>query len=139
MAIDNPDMKNGFLNLWSIMEIIGVSKRDDSKMQEIEDAIVPILVNDYAKSIFEELHDYLKANISEERYNKIIEKIDLEESEYIKVASAVILDEYKDVRQELNDALLCCPVIRSKIAQLNDLFNKKLNYLNEIEKYERRL
>lgn len=133
MAIDNPDMKNVFLNLWSIMEIIGVSKRDDSKMQEIEDAIVPILANDYAKNIFEELHDYLRANISEERYNKIIGKIDLEESKYIKVASAVILDENKDVRQELNDALLCCPVIRSKIAQLNDLFNRKSNYLNEIE------
>lgn len=139
MAIDNPDMKNGFLNLWSIMEIIGVSKRDDSKMQEIEDAIVPILAKDYAKNIFEELHDYLRANISEERYNKIIGEIDLEESEYIKVASAVILDENKGVRQELNDALLCCPVIRSKIAQLNDLFNRKSNYLNEIEKYERRL
>lgn len=38
-AIDDSDMQNSFLNLWSILEILGVKKRDNSKMIEIEDAI----------------------------------------------------------------------------------------------------
>jgi len=138
-AIENPDMKNGFLNLWSIMEIIGINKRDDSRMSEIENSIVPILANDYAKNIFEELHDYLKANIPEKQYRKIINKVELEEDEYIKIACIVTLDEYSEIRQELNTELLRYPIIRSRIAQLNDLFNKKVGYYNELEYYERRV
>lgn len=138
-AIENPDMKNGFLNLWSIMEIIGISKRDDSKMNEIENAIVPILSNDYAKNIFEELHDYLKANVSEKKYKTIIGKVNLDVDEYVKIACIVTLDEYKEIRQELNGELHMYPIIRSRIAQLNDLFSKKMGYYNELERYERRV
>lgn len=138
-AIENPDMKNGFLNLWSIMEIIGINKRDDSKMNEIENAIVPILSNDYAKNIFEELHDYLKANIPEKKYKEIVGKVNLDVDDYVKIASIVTLDEYKDIRQELNVELHMYPIIRSRIAQLNDLFSKKMGYYNELERYERRV
>lgn len=138
-AIENPDMKNGFLNMWSIMEIIGIHKRDDSKMHEIENSIVPILENDYAKSIFEELHDYLKANVSEKRYTKIVGKVDLDADEYVKIASIVILDQYDAIKQELNIELRNYPILRSRIAQLHDLFSKKNNYYNELERYERRI
>lgn len=139
MAISNPDMKNSFLNLWSIIEIIGVNKRDESKMAEIEKAIIPILQKDYAKEMFEELHDYLKGNIPERQYNYFIGKIEKEVDEYKKIACLVVLDEYAELRKEINSELVNYPIIRSRIAQINDMLRKKSKYIDELERYTKRV
>lgn len=139
MAIENPDMKNAFLNLWSILEIIGVSKHDDNKMTEIEKSIIPILQNDYSHNIFEELHDYIKANISKKSYNEIIENVSEEGDDYFKIACIVILDKYDEERKKLYQILENYPLIRSRISQLNELFRHKKTFLNDLDRYSRRL
>lgn len=137
-AINDSDMQNSFLNLWSIVEIIGVNKRVDSKMTEIEEAVMPVLFNDYIVNIFEELHDYIKANI-EEKYQEIISDVDLEADEYGKIAYIVILKKYDVTRKKLIAEFENYPLIRSRISQLHDIFNEKNGYYNESEKYERRV
>lgn len=138
-AINDSDMQNSFLNLWSIVEIIGVNKRVDSKMTEIEEAVMPVLFNDYIVNIFEELHDYIKANIEEEKYQEIISDVDLEADEYGKIAYIVILKKYDVTRKKLIAEFENYPLIRSRISQLHDIFNEKNGYYNESEKYERRV
>lgn len=138
-AINDSDMQNSFLNLWSIVEIIGVNKRDDSKMTEIEESIIPVLLNDYFENTFEELHDYIKANIEEEKYQKIISDVDIEVSEYEKIACIVILKQYDAIRKKLIAEFGDYPLIRSRISQLHNIFNEKNGYFNEIDKYERRV
>lgn len=139
MAIKNEDMKNAFLNLWSILEIIGISKRNDAKMSEIEKAIIPVLQNDYFENIFKELHDYVKANISKKDYNKIIKLVEENGNDYFKIACIVILDKYQNVRSELYLLLSNYPLIRSRISQLNKIFMKKKSYLDELDRYTRRI
>lgn len=135
-AINDSDMQNSFLNLWSIVEIIGVNKRVDSKMTEIEEAVMPVLFNDYIVNIFEELHDYIKANIEEEKYQEIISDVDLEADEYGKIAYIVILKKYDVTRKKLIAEFENYPLIRSRISQLHDIFNEKNGYYNESEKYD---
>ena len=138
-AINDPDMQNSLLNLWTIVEIIKKKKRVDSKMTEIEEAVMPVLFNDYIVNIFEELHDYIKANIEEEKYQEIISDVDLEADEYGKIAYIVILKKYDVTRKKLIAEFENYPLIRSRISQLHDIFNEKNGYYNESEKYERRV
>ena len=138
-AINESDMQNSFLNLWSIIEIIGVNKHDDSKMIEIEEAVIPVLFNDYIVNIFEELHDYIKANIKEKSYQEIVLNIDSKVSEYEKIAYIVILKQYDESRKKLIAEFEDYPLIRSRISQLHNIFNVKNGYFNVIEKYERRV
>lgn len=139
MAIENPDMKNAFLNLWSILEIIGISKHDDAKMSEIEKSLIPVLQNDYPHIIFKELHDYIKANISKENYGKIIKNVEEDGNDCQKIACIIILDKYAETRNELYQALENYPLIRSRISQLNELFKHKKTFLNDLDRYTRRL
>ncbi len=139
IAINDSDMQNSFLNLWSILEILGVKKRDNSKMIEIEDAIIPILLNDYIKNIFEELHDYVKANINEDKYKEIMSEVDLDIDEYEKLACIVLLKKFEELRKRLISELAKYPLLRSRISQLCVNFNEKNGYLKEIERYEKRV
>ena len=138
MAIENPDMKNAFLNLWSILEIIGISKHDDAKMSEIEKSLIPVLQNDYPHIIFKELHYYIKANISKENYGKIIKNVEEDGNDCQKIACIIILDKYAETRNELYQALENYPLIRSRISQLNELFKHKKTFLNDLDRYTRR-
>ena len=130
-AINDSDMQNSFLNLWSIVEIIGVNKRDDSKMTEIEESVIPVLLNDYFENTFEELHDYIKANIEEEKYQKIISDVDIEVSEYEKIACIVILKQYDAIRKKLIAEFGDYPLIRSRISQFIIFLMKSINTKEE--------
>ncbi|MEH2960437.1 hypothetical protein [Candidatus Merdisoma sp. JLR.KK006] len=139
MAIENPDMKTAFLSLWSILEIIGISKRDDTKMAEIEKSLIPVLQSDYANDIFNELHDYVKANISKKDYSEIIKDVEEEGNDYLKIACIVILEKYNGTREKLCQMLENYPLIRSRISQLNEVFKQKKIFLNDLDRYTRRL
>lgn len=140
IALDSPDIGNGFLNLWSVLEIIGVSYHEESKIKEIMNAVIPILKRNYVGRIFEELHDYLKANLSEEEYNSLIDEVKEEGTEEHKIGSLVILDAYDDLRKKAYSLLSNYPVIRSRICQLHkDVFSNKNKLLDELDRYEQRV
>lgn len=140
IALNSPDISNGFLNLWSVLEIIGVSYHEESKIKEIMNAVVPILKRNYACRIIEELHDYLKANLTEEDYESLLNEVKEEGSEEIKIGCLVMLAEYEDTRKKVYSLLGNYPLIRSRISQLyNDIFSDKNKMLNELDRYEQRL
>lgn len=141
-ALNSYDINNSFLNLWSVIEIIGVDGfgGDKSKINQILTNIVPILKRNYVNRIFEELHDYLKANLDIESYNELISGINEEGTDEYKIACMVALDEYEDIRQKAYEYLSCYPLIRSRIYQLHeDVFKKKKLFLSEIKRYDRRI
>lgn len=139
-AIESHDAKNAFLNLWSIIEIIGVYDHTDSKIKEILRSIVPVLKRNYVNRVVEELHDYLKANVDSSEYNRIIGSINLSGSEEYKIACLLILPENEDKRMEMYKALSHNPLIRSRISQLHEeVFKDKKKYVAELSRYAQRL
>ena len=139
-AIESQDAKNAFLNLWSIVEIIGVYDHTDSKIKEILRSIVPVLKRNYVNRVVEELHDYIKANVDSAEYNRIISSLNLTGSEEFKIACLLILPEHEDKRKEMYQALSQHPRIRSRISQLyEDVFKDKKKYVTELNRYAQRL
>lgn len=102
-------------------------------MIEIEDAIIPILLNDYIKNIFEELHDYVKANINEDKYKEIMSEVDLDIDEYEKLACIVLLKKFEELRKRLISELAKYPLLRSRISQLCVNFNEKMAILRRLK------
>jgi hypothetical protein len=140
IGIESHDAKNAFLNLWSIIEIIGVSDHSDSKIKEILRSLVPVLKRNYVNCVVNELHDYLKANVDTSEYNRIINSIKLEGNEEYKIACLLILPEYEDKRLEMYKALAHYPLIRSRISQLHeDIFKDKKKYITELNRYSQRI
>ena len=139
-AIESHDAKNAFLNLWSIIEIIGVYDHTDSKIKEVLRSIVPVLKRNYINRVVEELHDYIKANVDSYEYNRIINSLNLSGSEEYKIACLLILPENEDKRIEMYKTLTHYPLIRSRISQLHeDVFKDKKKYVTELNRYAQRL
>ena len=139
-AIESNDANNAFLNLWSIVEIVGVYDHTDTKIKEVIRSVIPVLKRNYFKRVVEELHDYIKANIESSEYNRIIESMKINGNEEYKIACLLILPEYEDKRQEMYAALSRYPLIRSRMSQLyEDVFKNKKKYVKELNRYEQRL
>lgn len=99
-----------------------------------------ILSSNYLSRVVEEIHDYLKANISQDEYAKVIGRIEEEGSEDDKIACLVSLEKYADLRKEISGYLGNYPLIRSRICQLyEDILKNKKKYCAETDRYERRL
>ncbi|SHI96524.1 hypothetical protein SAMN02745671_02260 [Anaerovibrio lipolyticus DSM 3074] len=141
-ALSSQDINSAFLNLWSIMEIVGVDGLggETSKIKQVLDNVIPVLKRNYVNKVFEELHDYLKGNLSSEQYNELITSITEDGSEVFKIACLVSLDKYKESRKKAYEFLRDYPLIRSRISQLHeDVFKKKKKFLAELNRYAQRL
>jgi hypothetical protein len=141
-ALSSQDISNAFLNLWSIMEFVGVDgfEKETSKIKQILNNVVPVLKRNYVKRIFEELHDYLKGNIDPEKYDELLEEIIEEGSEKYKIACLVSLKKYEELRKKAYIFLVNHPLIRSRMSQLfEDVFRKKKKLLSELNRYEQRI
>jgi len=137
-AIEIRDLKNMFLNLWSVLEVLFVSQQNDSKIKEIEDNFLPILQRDYLVSIFHLLESDLRENIDKDELEKILSNVDNGSLSY-KVASLVLLDKNESLRKELYQKLKNFPVIRSRISQMNEAYKIKKGLFTELERYTNRI
>lgn len=141
-ALSSRDINNAFLNLWSVIEIIGVDEfgGDTSKIKQVIKNIVPVLKRNYVKRIVEELHDYLKANLQIKDYYTIIKAVSEEGSDEYKIACLVSLSKYEETRKKVYILLKNYPLIRSRISQLNeDVFRNKKKLVTELNRYGLRL
>ena len=138
IAIESTDLSNGFLNMWSILEVLFVSDKNCTKIKEIEHKIVPILQKEYVIMIFKELNNNLKDNLSIEQYNEIINSIEGESIKY-KIAALISLEKYNDLRKKLYLYLTNYPMLRSRIAQMNNICQKKQTFFSELERFTRRV
>ena len=71
-ALNQQDLNDAFLNLWSALEVASVTDSSKSKIESVTDNIVSILQNDYFECIFSNILDDLKIN-----FEKIILRMSL--------------------------------------------------------------
>ena len=139
-ALESPENANSFLNLWSVLEIAGVSGRDDIKINEILDAAVPVLKKNYARNIFKTLHSYIKANIPDEDYMSLFSGITEEGGKIFQTACLVTLAKYKDAREQASRILEDYPLVRYRMLDLSSgMFSNKSKFLEELARYGQRL
>lgn len=139
VAIADKNLKNSFLNLWSILEILFVSDQEESKISELQKKAVPILQKDYITMISIEINRYLKDNISEVKLEELRAKVSNASNDNTWGYFMALLPQYGDLRQEVYDALKDYPLIRSRISQLCDTYSQKERMLSDIVRYTKRI
>lgn len=119
-ALAEQDINNAFLRLWSIFEILFVSEHSDSKICEIEDKVIRILVPDYLCSLFGKIEEDIIDNLGVKSIGEIRDKIKSPDSKWIQ--AIVLLKDYSAERQELINLLADYPIVRSRICQIGEEF-----------------
>lgn len=74
-ALSIPDMKSGFLNLWASIEVLCQDTNSNSKLEAVLKVVVPILKKDYLISMINNINECMKSNMTEQRYNSIMEEV----------------------------------------------------------------
>lgn len=137
-ALNSQDKNSAFLNMWSILEIVGIVKTNQSKIKEIVSNVISIIENDYTYTVFAELHDYIKGNTNKDKLKNIIQSVEAKDDLH-RIAYITVLDEYECKRQELTELLEKAPLIRSRMYKINKIFSSKKEYLKEIKRYSNRI
>lgn len=137
-ANDGIDVKTRFLNLWSTLEILLVSSKEESKITEIKNKLVPILKNDYLSYLHLSIEASISKLIDRDRIQLIIEKVDEEDRNHW-LLFVIALDKYEKQRTELYSLLKSYPVLRSRIALLHEMCNNKKEFLKSIDTFEQRV
>lgn len=138
-AISNNGLENGFLNLWSIMEMICVSDPEKSKIDQVKYVSVPILKRDYLPCVFKDIADNLKNIIGEEQFEKLLSDIEEEGTKNFKIACFVMLPKYSEKLDAFVDCLVQYPVLRSRLLNLHDTCKQRKDLNNLIEHYGQRV
>jgi len=137
-ALAIPDLKSGFLNLWSSIEVISQTNDTESKIDNVMKIVIPILKKDYISEMVEDIYENIKVNIKYDSLKSILTKVEEEGCYKKRILYIIWLDKYKDLREELTSKLYDYPVIRYRIAQLSNISSTK--YLREfIRRYEKRV
>lgn len=138
-AISNNGLENGFLNLWSILEVICVSNPEKSKIEQVRSVVVPILKNDYLHELFYDINENIKKVLSQEDYNTLISDIEEVEDEYAKIACLILLPKYSLKLDDFVDCLTNYPVLRTRMLNLHDNYKKRIDIYNLTENYAQRV
>ena len=127
-ALAVTDLKSGFLNLWSSLEVLAQEQDSSNKLGPVLDLVIPILKKDYLVTQIHELNKALRDNLSPSDYQYIYDKIAIEGCEKKKTFYLIYLDKYSDLRNELFEKLNSVPLLRSRICLLSSATStKKLN------------
>lgn len=138
-ATSNNGLENGFLNLWSIMEMICVSDPEKSKIDQVKHVSVPILERDYLPCIFKDITNNLRYIIGGEQFEELMSEIEEEGTTQYKTACFVLLPKYSDKLDAFVDCLLQYPVLRSRLLNLHDACKRRRDLINLIKHYGQRV
>lgn len=139
-ALRSYDINDGFLNMWSILEILCPARDGTPKIEPIQKNIIPILQNDYFAGHIADIAICLKENLIESDWSKLIDSIQENSTdENIKVACFVFLPKYEELREEYFKLLSKFPVIRQKIWRLYNLREDKAALFKMSKKYAQRI
>lgn len=109
--------EDGFINLWSALEVLCPQENYGSKIDSILYAALPILQNDYFTIVFESIFYDLKDNLSEQDFANLMGKIELT-NDWEKIMAFCLLPEYEQLREDAFRLLKDIPMIRHKIYSL---------------------
>lgn len=115
MALIQPDLSDGFVNLWSILEVASSDASLDSKIKNVVHSILPILQNDYYYKIFSSILDDLSNNLSKADMRMLFEKVKEGKDDRLhKIIAFIVLPQYEKLREEFFEKLRDFPNIRQK-------------------------
>lgn len=138
-AISNNGLQNGFLNLWSILEVLCV-KKEGNKINQVIEKVVPILKKDYVVSMMEDIAQNMKTILGDDEYVTFINQIDEGKTHSEKVAMFLLLGKYNKDFDAFIDRFVNYPVLRSRMTNIHDDFSTNMKaYLNISEKYAQRV
>jgi hypothetical protein len=138
VAIAEKDLRNGFLNLWSVFEILFVSDQIESKSVEIEKKVLSILQRDYLHYLVGDLEDNLRKNLGKSKISELINKVDGEEKDEW-LCHLLFLPQHGPVRTEVYGWLKDYPLLRSRMSQISNDFVEKKNILADMERFGKRI
>ena len=139
MALRQVDLEDGFLNLWSALEIVGKDSKGDSKVEKVINSILPILQNDFFRKYFEAIISDLKNALSRDDYKKILLLISEEGDEAYKIACFTLLGKYEREREELFEKITLYPNLRQRIYKVYCLRENRDRLFQISETYSQRL
>lgn len=142
-GISQRSLNNGFLNLWSIMEIVSEHIPCDSKIDKITSGILPILQKDYFPSVFYNINQDLTDNLSPNDYLELMQELKSthtsEDTIETIIAKFILLPEYEELRETFFKKLERFPIIRTKIYRLYALKDNKSQLIHLAKNYTQRV
>lgn len=138
-AISGNGLENGFLNLWSILEMICIDTPVDSKITKVIDITVPILQHDYLPTVLNDISQNLKSVLAAEDYSKLLESICDGTKDYEKIANFILLEKYSEDFDKFVDCLVNYPVLRTRILSLHDDCTHRNTLHNLAVRYAKRI
>lgn len=138
-AISQHDLNDGFLNLWSILEIVSSSMPSESKIDKVLQGVLPILQKDYFHVVFENLDQDLIDNLSTQDYQNLLLQLTNNGNFTNCMSRFVFLPEYEQLREEYFQKLSDFPVIRQKIYTLWEIRNSKSQIWSLANRYAQRV
>lgn len=139
MALMQSEVNDGFVNFWSIMEVVSKDVKGKSKIEKVVNGILPILQNGYWHKYFGTINSDMKNALSNGDYRDLLNKIEEEGIEEYKIACLCLLEQYETLREDLFLQLKAFPNIRQRIYKVYLLKNDKSRLFDLSEKYSQRL
>lgn len=138
-ALKQPDLNDGFLNLWSILEVISTDSIGLSKIEKVIQSVIPTLKKDYISAVLENIEKDLKDNLGEDQYSTLVKEL-LEKYENLNpIGCFVFLPELEQLREEYFEKLKNYPNIRTKIYRLYLLKDDKTDIKTLCDRYAQRI
>ena len=139
MALRQADLADGFVNLWSVLEVASKGAEKNSKIEAVVHSVLPVLQNDFFVKYFGVLADDLAKALSKEYYRNLLRSISQDDSEVHKIMYFVFLPEYAKLREDCFLELKKHPNIRQKIYKMYELRDKREQVFKLSELYATRL
>lgn len=138
-AIQQPDLNDGFLNLWSILEVISENSEGSSKIEKVIHSVIPTLKKDYLHAVLDNIDSDLKDNLGKAEYSALVEVISKKYKKLNPIGCFIFLPEFESLREEYFVKLKKYPNIRTKIYRLYLLKDNKSEIKAISEKYAQRI
>jgi hypothetical protein len=146
LAIRADNLKNGYLNFWSITEIVFVNNNNRTKIENIESKLLPILQMDYIHKLILDLEEKLNANVGDEiKLLKQSLNIKDDESFVMKALSQsittapVLKTDECDCKEKLYSVLADYPILRTRYNDIETIFSSKENLKKELDRMKQRM
>ena len=138
-AIEQHDLNDGFLNLWSILEIVSASIPSEAKIDKVIEGVLPILQKDYFPVVFANIDQDLKDNLTTQEYEDLVDTLTANGDTTNYISRFIFLPEYEKLREDYFKKLSKFPVIRHRIYTLWELRDSKSQIFALSHKYSQRV
>lgn len=138
-AILQPDLNDGFLNLWSILEVISTDSVGCSKIEKVIHSIIPTLKKDYLHAVLDNIESDLEDNLSPLEYSNLVETVSAKYGNLNPIGCFIFLQEFEQLREEYFLKLEKYPNIRNKIYRLYILRDDVSKVISLSDKYEQKV